>query len=258
MPKCPIASCNFPLRGPALLLEIIFPGSRVRRHMCEFVCLVFFSFLPFESSLPQSAARPEVAAAGLREGVQALFSGDFTKAEIAARQQLTVNPRSVDALVLLGRAQMARGKHPLAFSSLREALDYSPDHVEALYFMGKLTSALSQMEYQNLAQLGHAYLSYSISCFERIENIDPGSARLFQEAGDHYLIQGELDRAIESYEKARDADPSIPEVHFLLGQFYLKRGDREKAMQAVDQALALTPGSPAALASRKTILEATP
>jgi len=105
-------------------------------------------------------------------------------------------------------------------------------------------------------QLGHAYQAYSISCFEKIKKMDAESARLFQELGDHYLAQGKMDKAVESYEKARSADPSIPEIHFLLAQFYWKQGEKEKALQAVNQALVLTPGSPAALALRKTILAA--
>lgn len=104
-------------------------------------------------------------------------------------------------------------------------------------------------------QLGHAYLAYSLSCFKKIKDINAGSARLYQEMGDQYLVQGKLDKAIESYEKARGADPSIPEVHFLLGQCYLKQGDKEKALKALDEALALTPGSPAALALKKSILD---
>jgi tetratricopeptide (TPR) repeat protein len=103
-------------------------------------------------------------------------------------------------------------------------------------------------------QLGRAYLAYSLSCFKKIKDLNASSARLYQEMGDQYLVQGKLDDAIESYEKAGKADPSIPEVYFLLGQCYLKQGDKDKALKAIDQALVLTPGSPAALALKRSIL----
>ncbi len=173
-------------------------------------------------------------------GVSLLALGKSREAVREFQQAVLKQPDN-----LLFREQLAAGYLRL--------LDY-PAAVDQYTELVKLKSDNPEYRYQ----LGRAYLSYSISCFERIEKVDPGSARLLQESGDHYLIQGKLDRAIESYEKASEIDPSIPEVHFVLGQFYMKRGDKEKALQAVDQALALTPGSPAALALRRTILEAIP
>ncbi len=170
---------------------------------------------------------------------------------------------------LAGTSLLALGRPAEAIKEFRQAVQIQPD---SLIFREQLADAYIRLEkypaaidqYSKLVELraespeyryrlGHAYLNYSLSCFKKIKNVSPGSARLFQEMGDQFLLQGKLDKAIDSYEKARGADPSIPEVYFLLGQCYLKQGDREKALKAIDQALELTPGSPAALALRKSI-----
>ncbi len=223
MHKRPVTFRDFPCRSPACPRRILFPGNRAKGHVGEFMCVVFLSFLPFPSSLPQSAASPEVAAACMREGVQALFAGDYTKAESAARQQLQLDSRSVDALVLLARAQMARGKYPLAFSSLREALDYSPDHVEALYFMGKLTSALSQMEYQQLAQLA------------------PNSGRVRQLMGDSYQAAGDLGKAQDEYRAALLLQPDLLDVALEVAEILRTQGRFDEALKFYSQILERNP-----------------
>ena len=169
-----------------------------------------------------------------------------------------------------GASLLALGRSREAIRELRQAVKMQPgslvfreqlagaytrlqDYPAAIDQYGKLQELKPESsEYRY--QLGHAYVAYSTSCFERIKGINAGSARLYQETGDQYLAQGKLDEAIENYEKARGADPSIPEIHFLLGQFYLKQGDREKALQSLNQALTLMPDSPPVLALKKGIL----
>ncbi|NWG12374.1 MAG: tetratricopeptide repeat protein [Acidobacteria bacterium] len=198
--------------------------------------------------------------------------GEHGQALAAFGESERLNPADPIHHSLAGVSLIALGKSEEAVREFQQAVQMQPDNLllrEQLaraYFHSKdYPAAIDQYaellkqkgddpEYRY--QLGRTYLTYSISCFQKIEMINPGSARLFQEAGDHYLAQGKLDSAIENYEKAREADPSIPEIHFLLGQFYFKRGETEKALQAAERALALTPRSPVALALRRSILEA--
>jgi tetratricopeptide (TPR) repeat protein len=135
----------------------------------------------------------------------------------------------------LARAQARTQDWPGAIEQYSRLMELQPENPEYRY------------------QLGRAYGKYTLACFERIQALNPSSARLYQELGDQYLAQGKMEKTIESYEKARTADPSIPEIHFLLGQFYLKQGHKEKALQAINQALVLTPGNPGALALQRQI-----
>jgi len=185
--------------------------------------LVLFCLLLGGPSLAQSPSSPSVAAPGLKAGLQDLFTGDYAKAAAVAQQHLKVNSRSVEALVLLARAQMAQGQYPPAFSSLRKALSYSPDHVEALYFMGKLASALSQMEYQRLAQLA------------------PDSARIHQLMGDNYQAVGELKKAQEEYEAALLLQPDLKDVALELAEMLRTQGRFEEALKFYSQILERSP-----------------
>ena len=195
------------------------PRGTCRRCGCkvqaagELFCLFLF-LLSGRLSPGQSNPSPQVSAAGLKAGVQSLFAGDFAKAESVARQQLAANSQSVEALVLLGRAQMAQGRYPLAFSSLRKALDYSPNNIEALYFMGKLASALSQIEYQRLARLA------------------PNSGRVHQLMGDSYQA------AIEKFNKALELDPELPRAYDNLGLCYEAMSDNESGVKCYERASA--------------------
>lgn len=163
------------------------------------------------------------ATLALKPGLQALFAGDYPMAEAAALAQLKANPRSPNALVLLARVQMAQGKYQPAYGTLRKALASSPSNVEALYFMGKLTSALSQMEYQQLAQLA------------------PNSARLHQLMGDGFQAAGDSGKAEAEYKTALSVDPGLLEVAAELGEILRTQGRFEDALKYYDQVLEKDP-----------------
>jgi tetratricopeptide (TPR) repeat protein len=170
-------------------------------------------------------------------GVSLLALGRPREASRALKQAVQMQPESVVFREQLARAYVRLEDFPGAIGQFVKLLELQPDNPEFRY------------------QLGHAYVDFSLSCFRKIKEIDAGSARLRQEMGDQYLVQGKLDKAIESYEQAAVADPSIPEIHFLLAQLYVKQGDRERGLRSLNQALALMPNSPPVLALRKAVLE---
>jgi len=223
MRKLPVTIVDSFLPGCALLRRTSSPRCRREGQVGGIICCVLLFFLFNRPSPAQSASAPQTAAVRLKAGVQALFAGDFAKAESAARQQLAADSRSVDALVLLARAQMAQGKYPLAFSSLRKALTYSPNHIEALYFMGKLASALSRIEYQRLAQLA------------------PNSGRVHQLMGDSYQAAGDLDKAQEEYRTALVLQPDLSDVALELAEISRTQGRFEDALKLYLQILERSP-----------------
>lgn len=197
------------------------------------------------------------------------LKGAHDKALVVFGESERLDPNDSGHHSLAGVSFLALGKSREALREFKQAVQLQP---ESLLFREQLAKSYLRMDnypggieqYAKLLemkpkspeyhyQLGHAYQDYSLYCFEKLKSLKPDSARLYQELGDQYLVQGKMDKAIESFEKARKADPSIPEIHFLLGQFYLKQGDKGKALQAVNQALTLTPSSPAALALKKNI-----
>ncbi len=182
------------------------------------------SFFWIGAALIHAEGKIPVSPPNLKLGVQALYAGEYAKAESIVRQQMKVAPRSAEALVLLARVKMAQGKYPLAFGSLRKALDFSPSHIEALYFMGKLTGALSQMEYQQLAQLA------------------PGSARVHQLMGDGFQAAGEQEKAEDEYRAALSLQPDLAEVGLELGDLLRTQRKYEESLKAYAQILDNKPG----------------
>jgi tetratricopeptide (TPR) repeat protein len=169
------------------------------------------------------AISPTRSGASLEGGVQALFAGDHLKAQDTARRLLAANPGSVEALILLARAQMAQGSYAPAFKSLRKALGFSPDNIEALYFMGKLSSALSQMEYHRLARLA------------------PDSGRTHQLMGDSYQAAGNMDKAQEEYKAALAVQPDLRDAALELAELLRTQGHFEEALKYYLQILDRNP-----------------
>jgi len=64
-------------------------------------------------------------------------------------------------------------------------------------------------------------------------------ARSYESAGDQYLRNNELDKAIPEYEKAVAVMPELAEGHLTLGVLYEIKGDAEKSKQAFGNAEAL-------------------
>ncbi|HYK89419.1 MAG TPA: tetratricopeptide repeat protein [Acidobacteriota bacterium] len=207
-----IALENCFLRGPLPVRGVISRPRRVPGRIGEFICTALFLLLPGASLLAQSSRNP-ASPGSLNLGVQALYAGEYAKAEMIARQQLRDHSRSVDALVLLARVQMAQGKYPLAFDTLRKALRQSPDHVDALYFAGKLASALSQLEYRQLVQLA------------------PSSSRVHQLMGDTYQSDGDLEKAQAEYRTALSLQPDLIEVELELAETLRTQGHFEEALK---------------------------
>ncbi len=204
---------------PASLTRLHAPRTWVYLTLAS----VLLGFFPLAAPGLAQSASPQAPAVSLKAGLQALFAGDYARAETAAKQQLRISPRSADAYVLQARAEMAQGKYPLAFNSLRKALTYSPSHIDALFFMGKLTSALSQMEYQRLA--GAA----------------PDSARVHQLKGDHYQAAGDVEKALEEYKAALTLDPDLTDVALESAEMLRTRGRFEEALKSYSQILARNP-----------------
>lgn len=186
------------------------------------ICCLAFLLLPGQP-LRGQAASPTRSGALLEGGVQALFAGDHLKAETTAKHLLAGNPRSVEALILLARAQMAQGSYAPAFKSLRKALGYSPDNIEALYFMGKLSSALSQMEYHRLARLV------------------PDAGRTHQLMGDSYQAAGNMEKAQEEYKAALAVQPDLRDAALELAELLRAQGHFEEALKYYLQILDRNP-----------------
>ncbi len=159
----------------------------------------------------------------LRESEKALLRGEAQRAEALAASWLKTHPSDAGTQVLLARATLAQGKFQAAYEQLRQALTIAPNHIDALYYLGVVAGALTQMEYQQLYALA------------------PNSGRVHQLLAESFQAQDRPTEAEAEYKAALAANPKSIEVLVALGE--LKRLQSEFATAATyyNQAVALAP-----------------
>jgi tetratricopeptide (TPR) repeat protein len=135
----------------------------------------------------------------------------------------------------LARAYERAGRPAAAIEQYRAMRDAAPDDPESAY------------------QLGRAYLRLSEWAMQRLRDIDPGSARLYQALGHNYRVQGRADLAVRAFERAAQADPRLPEVHLALAQIHAEQKNWPSARVEIERELAIVPESAGALALQRRI-----
>ncbi len=98
-----------------------------------------------------------------------------------------------------------------------------------LIFYGALTA------HQNF------YFSDPLSFYERTLAYTPSSARMHNNLGNIYFIQGRVEDAVRSYREAIALEPDYPNPYNNLGNVYYHSGEFDRAIPLFQQALRLNP-----------------
>src|SRR5438093_7676307 len=141
---------------------------------------------------------PEIA-----EGTGALYRGDYEQASALATKYLEAHPEDPAARILLARTEIARGQYEPAYQALRKALDLDPVNIDALYYLERVCTILSQIE------------------FRRLVGTAPDSFRAHQLMAESYLAQHNQGEAEKEYQAVLAANQGSVEVLDYLGD--LKR-----------------------------------
>ncbi|PYV20763.1 MAG: hypothetical protein DMG27_22225 [Acidobacteria bacterium] len=128
---------------------------------------------------------PEIA-----EGTGALYRGDYEQASALATKYLEAHPEDLAARILLARTEIARGQYEPAYQALRKALNLDPVNIDALYYLERVCTILSQIE------------------FRRLVGTAPDSFRAHQLMAESYLAQHNQGEAEREYQAALKADPA--------------------------------------------------
>jgi tetratricopeptide (TPR) repeat protein len=200
----------------------------------------------------------------LRLAEHSLKIGRLDDAERACREILSINSRSTEALVLLGRISEKGGRSELAVQLLRKALKIDPANREALdclenllYSGGRHLEAAeiwkSQIahnpdDFAAHRNLGMCYLAMgnlrqAATCFTKALELEPDSAPLYQRLGVAYQGLGDMAAAAEAFRKAITLEPREPSLHIALAQTLVQLNDSEGAVYAFQRASELEPES---------------
>lgn len=168
-------------------------------------------------------------------GGSLLALGRVAEATAELERAVKLLPKEGVAREQLARAYTRGGQPALAIEQYRALREMAPDNPEYAY------------------QLGRAYLRLSEWAMQRLREVDPGSARIYQALGHNYRVQGRADLAVRAFERAAQADPRLPEIHLALAQIRLEQKSYAEARKEIDRELALVPESAGALALKRRL-----
>lgn len=197
-------------------------------------------------------------------GIVYQLQGDHLRAILQFREALRLQPDYPAPRFLLGASLMALGRTADAIRELERALKLDPSQtlgrlqlIKAYEQAGNLIAVVDQyrklrdaqpQEPEYAYQLGKAYLKLSEWAFQRMKELNPRSALLYQTLASQYRLQGRDELALRALWQAIAIDPRMPELHLNLAEIYLSQGKRNEARSALAAELALMPESQAALA----------
>jgi tetratricopeptide (TPR) repeat protein len=128
--------------------------------------------------------------------------------------------------LLLGRALFRLGDYEHASDAFAAALEEKPGDVEALYWLIR------------------AYTRLSDQCFTKLLTAYPDSPRTHQLKAESHRVRGAYDQAVEEYRKAIRERPDDPELYEAVGDLYLLTCSYAEARKALNIAERLDPSNP--------------
>jgi Flp pilus assembly protein TadD len=155
-------------------------------------------------------------------------SGNLAEAEQLYRQILTVEPRHVNALHLLGLIAHQFGQTDEAIRCISDALRLAPYFPEAHNNLGVALAAEQRFD-------------EAIAEYQKALQLKPEYAEAHNNLGIALAARGRLDEAIARYREAIRLAPQIAEVPNNLGIALAAQGKLEEAVASYEAALRLKP-----------------
>jgi len=76
---------------------------------------------------------------------------------------------------------------------------------------------------------------------EATARTNPNSPRVYNNLGDVYGLEGDLEKSIYNFQRALQLEPNYPEAMYNLGNTYKQAGEVEKGEKLMQEALKLKP-----------------
>jgi tetratricopeptide (TPR) repeat protein len=198
----------------------------------------------------QQQGRHREAIADCREAIR--IDAGYPAPRLVMGGSLLALGRVAEAVTTLEAAVKLLPKERLAREQLARAYERAGRPSAAIEQYGAMRD-LAPTDPESAYQLGRAYLRLSEWAMQRLRDVDPGSARIYQALGHNYRVQGRADLALRAFERAAQADPKLPEIHLALAQIHVEQKNWASARVEIDRELAIVPESAGARALRLRI-----
>ena len=172
------------------------------------------------------------------ERLPAPEAGQLRPADLCNEHQYAACARAFESrpslaraeLVLLGRAYLALGRDERAAVAFMHAMGSSAREApEAAYWTVRTLQSMADQ------------------CFQRVEQVAPGSWRVHQLRAEAHRQRQADDEAIAEYRRAIELKPDEPELHRSLGLIHLLNNAHEEAQRSLETALRLDGANPRTL-----------
>ncbi len=164
----------------------------------------------------------------LAQAIQLHRQGQLDAAEVLYRQVLQRIPRQVDALHFLGVLTSQRGRHQDAAELIRRALAIDPRYADAWNNLGNVLAGMDRWD-----EAAEAY--------QRTSELAPNNPSAHCNLGVMLLRAGRFAEAAAAFQQAIALAPGLTEAHFNLGKAWVARQEYEAAIAAYRETLRLQP-----------------
>jgi predicted O-linked N-acetylglucosamine transferase (SPINDLY family) len=149
-------------------------------------------------------------------------------AEDIYRRILAVEPSHAHALNGLGLLAFQRGRHELALTSIRGAIDANPREPSFHNNLGIVCRV-------------QGFLAEAIACHQEAIRLQPGFAQAHYGLGNAWQEEGQYDRAVACYQEAARLAPDCAAVYNNMGAAFLNEGLLDRAAACFAHAVRLKP-----------------
>ncbi len=145
-----------------------------------------------------------------------------------------MTPMTIDQAMQVAFGHHQSGRLPEAEALYRQVLARSPDHADALHWLGVLAGQVGRLE-------------GAIDLIGRAIAVNPGVAEYHSNLGEIYRRSGQTESAVASLRRATQLNPGLAIAHLNLGNALRTMGQLDPAIAAFGRALELEPDHAEAL-----------
>jgi tetratricopeptide (TPR) repeat protein len=191
-------------------------------------------------------------------GITYYQMGRFDDARTALQQEVDLNSGNAEALMWLGITELAAGHPEKAVAPLDKAAELAPKDINILDYRGRAHLLVSKNSYAQMYALDpNSWRMHRLSAqiyseanqhkeaireFEAAVKFSPKQADLYEELGDEYRKDNNLEMAAATYRQELELTPHNPVALYDLGSTFVEQGKSQSGVPLLREAIKILGG----------------